>query len=389
MTPLRSLPYVGLLAACILFTGCKDRNSIQTYRATKEESPRSAEDPHASVGMPPMMPGGADKAGSKAGCPMTGSADQTSVITDTAPKGWEKQPPSSMRQASYLVKGKEGAQADISLIILGGAAGGSLDNVNRWLAQLGQAAITQEQLGGMSQTVSSPMGKVMVVDLQGKPSSGDASKDGRILAGMVGVDGATWFYKMRGNAEVVGAEKQNFLKWIASVKRAAAVPATSASQGAAPIVPVAASTTAAPREGGQEKPKVSWSQPKAWQPSQGSSMRYASFSAKDSDGKTADISVSFLPGQAGTDLENVNRWRGQMGLTPVAEADLQAAVFPVTCRDGSLKMMELAGGDAKMLVAWTRVDGNTWFFKLTAPVALADRQKPAFKGFLESVKFRP
>lgn len=380
-SPLRILPSLVLIVACCVFASCKDRNSIRTYRASKEEAPKTAEDPHIPMGMPPMMQGGSDQSGSKAGCPMTGSADQSSITTDVPPKGWEKQAPASMRQASYLAKGKEGAQADISLIILGGAAGGPLDNVNRWLSQLGQVAVTQEQLLKMARTVSAPMGQVTVVDLQGKPEGGNPSKDGRILAGMVGVDGATWFFKMRGNAEVVGAQKEAFLQWIASVKRASGPPSPGATQET--------SASAQRNQGSTEQPKISWNQPKEWQPSQGSSMRYASFSAKGYNGKNADISVSFLPGQAGTDLDNVNRWRSQVGLPPIAGTDMPGAVIPVTCKDGSFSMVELDGASTKMLVAWTRVDGNTWFFKLTAPAPLADKQKQAFKSFLQSVTFHP
>ena len=380
MTPLLSLPLVALLASCTLFTACKDRNSIQTYRASKEEAPRLAEDPHASTGVPPMMQSGVDKAGPKGDCPMTGSAAQTPLITDTTPSGWEKKAPSAMRQASYLAKGKEGAQADISLIILAGSAGGELDNVNRWLSQLGRTAITQEQLAEIAQTITSPMGKVTVVDLQGKPESGDAAKDGRILAGMVGGEKGTWFFKMRGNAVVVGAEKENFLKWIASVKHTAeTTPAAPASQSAHP--------SASPEQAGQEKPKIAWTLPKDWQPSQGSSMRYASFTAPGQSGANADISVSTFPGQAGSDLDNVNRWRNQVGLAPVTEADLKALVTAVASKDGTIQMIELKGADSKVLAGWIRIDGNTWFFKLTAPAALADSQKETFKGFLKSVTF--
>ena len=45
-----------------------------------------------------------------------------------------------MRQASFLVHGDNGAVADISFVSLGPAAGNVLDNVNRWLGQLGRTA---------------------------------------------------------------------------------------------------------------------------------------------------------------------------------------------------------------------------------------------------------
>lgn len=325
-----------------------------------------------------MMQGGSQQEGmSSSNCPIIGTATQASAITDTPPANWERKPASSMRQASYAVHGKDGVQADISLIILGGAAGGPLDNVNRWLAQLAQPSVTQQQLDGMAQTVDAPIGKVTVVDLQGKPEGADNSTDGRIIAGMVGIDGGTWFFKMRGNPQVTGAEKEHFLQWISSVQRAAAAPS-------APVNPAVA-----PSGETGEKPKVEWTLPSDWKPAQGSQMRYASFSTTGDNGAVADISVSFFPGAVGGDLGNVNRWRNQIGLSPVTEADLPTLVVPVAGNAGTIKTVELLGADSKVLAAWINVDGNTWFFKLTAPANLADKQKDSFKHFLESVKFHP
>ena len=74
-----------------------------------------------------------------------------------------------MRQASYIVHGENGASADISLVTLGATSGNVLDNVNRWLGQLGQPPITDGQLPEVVQHLPGDLGHVAVVDLQGKP----------------------------------------------------------------------------------------------------------------------------------------------------------------------------------------------------------------------------
>ena len=51
-------------------------------------------------------------------------------------------------------------------------------------------------------------------------------------------------------------------------------------------------------------------------------MRLASFKATAPNGKETDISVVSLPGIAGGDLANVNRWRGQVQLAPIDEDTL-------------------------------------------------------------------
>ena len=78
-----------------------------------------------------------------------------------------------MRQASFLVKGENGAVADISLVRLGAAAGNVLDNANRWLEQLGQPPITAEELAEITQRLTTPIGEVTIVDLAGLPKDAD------------------------------------------------------------------------------------------------------------------------------------------------------------------------------------------------------------------------
>src|SRR5204863_2407354 len=88
---------------------------------------------------------------------------------------------------------------------------------NRWLGQLAQPPVSSEKLTSMVQKLPTPRGLIDVVDLSGKPENGDANKDGRILAA-IAADEDTLFFKMRGNAALVGAEKDNFLKWIVSMR---------------------------------------------------------------------------------------------------------------------------------------------------------------------------
>ena len=87
-----------------------------------------------------------------------GVARAGSTIVSTPPN-WEPQPLSQMRQASFLVRGENGAVADISLVRLGAAAGNVLDNANRWLEQLGQPPITAEELAEITQRLTRRLAK--------------------------------------------------------------------------------------------------------------------------------------------------------------------------------------------------------------------------------------
>ncbi|MEI6278820.1 MAG: hypothetical protein WCQ16_05480 [Verrucomicrobiae bacterium] len=406
----RPLLCFGLVLPCVLFSACKDKNAVQVYRVSKGESDAAAPGNSApespGTGVMPAMGAPAE--------PGAPASVQPPQVTGTPPSNWEARPLSAMRQASYLVKGDNGATADISLVILAGPAGGALDNINRWLSQLGQPEITAEQLAKIARHVASPLGDATVVDLEGLPQGGDAAKDGRIVAGIISGDSRSFFFKMRGNAALAESQKEAFIQWIGTMRQGESAPpagpvsgaeavspaasvaatepvsATCPVAGATPVAgpatcPVAGTAPAAD----SEKPRIKWEAPAGWKPGATSAMRQASFSVAGQDGESADISVSVLGGDGGGDLENVNRWRDQIGLGNVEAGELKALVVPVACHDGEIFTVDMAGPKARMLVGWAKVDGKSWFFKLIAPDRLAGGEKAGFEKFLRSVQFHP
>jgi len=122
-------------------------------------------------------------------------------------------------------------------------------------------------------------------------------------------------------------------------------------------------------------------------------MRVASFHVKDKTGKQADVSIVPLPGLAGGELNNVNRWRGQVGQSPVTEADLAQLAQPVQIAGQAAQLYEQAGktpnsdGETRILAAILRRGGTAWFFKMTGDDSLVTEQKPAFIEFLKSLSF--
>ncbi len=351
---------VCLLLVAALLGACSEKSEIKVYRIAKPEG--NANDASTADGTAPME-----------NPPMAGPITE-SMTTGVVPPKWETQPLAQMRQASFLVKGENGKIADISLVRLGGGAGGTLDNVNRWLSQLGQPAITEEKLGQMAQHLTTSMGDVTVVDLKGLPAGADAAKDGRIIAAMTPANGSTMFFKMRGNAEVVETQKADFIKWVASVCNAETE--TKA--------PPTAAAPAMEKSGGAQ---IQWKLPEGWKEIPASSMRYASFNASGSNGEVADISIVTFPGQGGDDAANVNRWRQQIGLPPLDTAAVTSAMTPLKAGETSFSTVDMAGGDKRMLAAWTRREGQSWFFKISGPRALVEKEKTHFFDFVRSVQF--
>ncbi len=130
-----------------------------------------------------------------------------------------------------------------------------------------------------------------------------------------------------------------------------------------------------------------WTLPKGWEEAAGGAMRYASFKVPVKG--TVDASVVVLPGPAGGELANVNRWRGQIGLPPLDDAGLAAARKTVSTKAGPLKVYDFASGGAsgKRLVAGlTEVEGNTWFVKLTGEAAAVGAAREDFMKLLGSLR---
>jgi hypothetical protein len=354
---------IVLVAALAPLCGCnRDDQEIKVYKVAK--APLETTTPAPEAAMPTNASSPSVLAANVPGL--------TSTATAEAPKNWEPQPLTQMREASFIVRGESGATADISLVRLGPAAGNVLDNVNRWLGQLKQPAVTEEKLRSMIQ----PLGDAAVVDLSGQPENGDPAKDGRIVGAIASDENGTAFYKMRGNAALVGAEKENFLKWVSASRGST----TSTSMSA----PATATTTPASSE--SDLPQIKWELPSGWSTRLPSAMRYASFSA-EKNGESADISVVTFPGDGGSDVDNVNRWRQQIRLPAVGEELLKPMIAAVHAGDVHIDVIDMSGPSARVIAGWTRQRGHAWFFKMTGPPQLIEEEKPKFMAFLQSIRF--
>ena len=74
--------------------------------------------------------------------------------------------------------------------------------------------------------------------------------------------------------------------------------------------------------------KLSFDAPKQWQQGPASGMRKAAFAVADANQK-AEITVIDLEPAAAALLPNVNRWRDQVGLKEVNQAELDKSLQPV------------------------------------------------------------
>src|SRR4051812_14279518 len=102
-----------LVIASAVLSACNEKSEIKVYRVVRPEGDKAGLSQisgisDASTGESPRV------------------ASAPAPVSGTVPGNWEPQPLVEMRQASYLVKRENGAVADVSLVRLGGGAGGTL-----------------------------------------------------------------------------------------------------------------------------------------------------------------------------------------------------------------------------------------------------------------------
>jgi hypothetical protein len=161
----------------------------------------------------------------------------------------------------------------------------------------------------------------------------------------------------------------------------AATPSGPAPSGPAPSMADTAVPTA-------EGDGLAWQAPGGWVPKKASAMRKGSFTVAGPGGD-ADLSITAFPGDVGGELANVNRWRSQIGMTPLAASELDGAVSHLQVNNLDLVVVELfPTGDPKsksILGAMVPYAGSTWFFKLAGPGTSVQAAREAFLGFLHTV----
>lgn len=149
----------------------------------------------------------------------------------------------------------------------------------------------------------------------------------------------------------------------------------------------------------QQAAAIRFTAPDSWQELPASGMRKAAFRIAGGDAE-AQVTVLDFPDTAGPaiadPLANVNRWRGEVGLEPLAGDALSAAVetLEIGGRQATYvaAVPDAAGQQSAVpqrgtLAAMVANDNRVWFFKLTGDRDLVAVHQDEFRSFLQSVRF--
>ena len=134
-----------------------------------------------------------------------------------------------------------------------------------------------------------------------------------------------------------------------------------------------------PRQPAQAKPV--FEKPAEWSEGPATPFATVSLLAKGDDGE-AKITVT---GAGGDRLTNVNRWRGQLSLEPLNAETLKSASQEVKVGPHTGDLYEMSNQGRTLLGVILEAGGQTWFIKLDGTSTLAERERPRFVAFLQSL----
>lgn len=356
------------LTLLVLMAGC-GREEIKVYKVTKE-TPEASATAHAAHSRGQMPPGHPDISAA------------TPKIKYALPAGWEERPASAMRAASFSVPSKDGQAVDVSVIPLP-TTGQEVELVNMWRAQMQLASVGEAEAAKLSEnvTIGGETGKLFEMSSE-KPLLDD-KLHGRMLVGVLTRGATSWFFKMAGEDASVNEQKPAFVEFLKSVSFEAPSPTTPAT--------AAAPAMAAPAGGADGKP--AWTVPTGWQEVPGGQFLVAKFVVTGEGNTRAEINISMSSGDGGGLAPNVNRWRGQLGLSQVSATEITSSVRKVQAGGSELSYVELSGTDlntgrpALVLGAMVPRAGHTWFYKLAGDRQLVESQTTRFTTFVETVRY--
>jgi hypothetical protein len=144
-----------------------------------------------------------------------GAPEARPTVKYDTPKGWDElAEPGEMRVATFAVK-EDGQVADVGIAAFPGMPGGLLRNINRWRDKVKLGPITADQLDRELHEMEVAGQPAVFVDYTGPAGERGPER----LLGVIARHGAySWFFTMKGPADLVGSQKSTFKTFVKSVR---------------------------------------------------------------------------------------------------------------------------------------------------------------------------
>lgn len=368
---------LSVLGACLwALSGCAEPE-IRVYEVERRAG-----------GGPVSSPAEASGVSTGIGASATDRGDEG--LSLDIPDHWEAQPLTQFRAASFRPTGDRRDLVDVSVSVLADTGGDDLSNVNRWRQQLDLPPLdaASGQLERDRRMVPSEVGELALYDYTSERNLFRGESPMRLAVAIYRDADASqsWFLRISGHAEAVEEEWEPFLAMVRSFAGGVEPASASASPAPATPPPPPASPGQMGGAGG-----VRYQVPEGWEELPSDGIRVASFRTPgDFEDGGIRANLFRLPNPAGNLLDNVNRWRAELGLEPVAEAGLDAVVHPMTLRGRQVIFVDLTGesGDPRPRILASVEDRGrqTWFLKMEGSAAGVQANLQSFIDFLSHLE---
>lgn len=372
-------------ALCIAL-GCQRAEEIQSYTVPKEKKPVAVADTAPTKPGEPtdrmitaILPADGQAWFFKAVGPIPEIEKREKDINDffaglslgddgrakwKLPDGWKEEAGNQFRTATIVLPGEKRLEITVNSASWPGTEESVLANINRWRGQLQLPPIEAKQIADVSREAKAGGKTITVVDMKGQYSGGMAAP---FASGALGPR--------------------------------ATGPPTKAPELPAGHPPI--DTAPAPARDTASSAIPKFKKPPSWKEAPPSGFRKVDFLLADGT-KEAHVWLSDFPLDAGPmiadPLVNINRWRGEVGLSEIKKEDLpsvtqeikidgQPALYAEMVPDAS-KPAESKNNEAT-LAAIVKNGGLIWFIKLKGDRDVVTKHRDEFKAFLQSLKFSP
>jgi hypothetical protein len=259
-----------------------------------------------------------------------------------------------------------------------------LPNLNRWEGQLGLPPTPAAEAERKARVIEVETHPAHRVDLTGTDVKTNVPT--RMLAVVLPEGDKAFSFMLKGPPEKVAAHEAAFDQFVASIRfpghnhggsSAAADPHNHEAQAGASTQPA----------DDQGYALTNFKAPPGWeQDTTEKQFRIATFYAGAGNDRAEVIVSKFGLSRFGSMLDNVNRWRGEVGLPPTDDENKENVQAAQVAGANTL-LFEFPGADRRSYVAMLVKGRDVWFVKMIGPAKPVADQRPNFEAFLQSLQF--
>ena len=293
------------------------------------------------------------------------------VVSWVMPEQWGENPEmSGMMAGSFHIKTSLGPRGRIGVMPFRESVE-TTQIVNMFARELGhpdynessvQPLIAHKKLGDRSFEV------IRLEDM-----SGEEDPQKTALLALYRHNAQTWLFPFIADRALIDKELENFYSFLQS---------TTLRAGKTPVRAIAPSLPPAQPASSGHQP--TWEAPEHWERKPATQMRVGNYAVSNEAGEALDFSITSFPGKVGGILANVNRWLGQVGMSPTDEQGLSQYLSDRMIDEKPAKLVLAESDEQALYAAILLHKGRSWFLKLMGDVNLARAEKENFLGLIDS-----